>query len=245
MNLVVQGDEESGDGVGDDSNSWAYDGVRQQKWNGESSDYGQAWRAGDVVGCLLDLDLGTIRYTLNGEDLGVAFENIDFGIRTVGGDSSSKEGMFPALSLEEGEAARVNIGDRPFMYLPSNGELKYKGVWEALPQHLKETASFGTQTLPLQQEVVKPVEKTSKEATASSPKSSPIDRPEQKLQSPKKRNREESPVQHTAKAVPKAKVPPAAPEPVNLDEYNSVAELEEVGLDRLKVALVARGLKCG
>jgi hypothetical protein len=37
---LFQGDSTNGDGVGDDAHSWAYDGVRQQCWNGESAEYG-------------------------------------------------------------------------------------------------------------------------------------------------------------------------------------------------------------
>ena len=34
-------------------------------------------------------------------------------------------------------------------------------------------------------------------------------------------------------------------EPVDLDQFQSVAELEALGLERLKQALMARQLKCG
>lgn len=40
----VPGGYESGDGIGDVSGSWAYDGVRQQRWNEGQSDYGEAWK---------------------------------------------------------------------------------------------------------------------------------------------------------------------------------------------------------
>jgi hypothetical protein len=51
----------SGDGVGDkgaESRSWAYDGGRQRKWSYGWISYGNnvKWKAGDVVGCLLDLE---------------------------------------------------------------------------------------------------------------------------------------------------------------------------------------------
>lgn len=40
----VPGGPDSGDGIGDLEGSWAYDGVRQQRWNEEQSDYGEAWK---------------------------------------------------------------------------------------------------------------------------------------------------------------------------------------------------------
>jgi hypothetical protein len=51
---------ESGLGVGDDAFSYAYDGRRKKKWFcGRSEEYcKQSCKAGDVVGCLLDLDEG-------------------------------------------------------------------------------------------------------------------------------------------------------------------------------------------
>lgn len=33
--------------------------------------------------------------------------------------------------------------------------------------------------------------------------------------------------------------------PINLEDYSSVADLEELGLDYLKSALMERGMKCG
>jgi len=88
-------------------------------WNKqEEKEYGgREWRVGDVVGCLLSFpptttptsSSGTIRYYLNGDDLGVAFDNVVVeGIK----------GYYPAISLEEGEVVRVNIGGAPFRFLP-------------------------------------------------------------------------------------------------------------------------------
>ncbi|CAN0162038.1 unnamed protein product, partial [Scytosiphon promiscuus] len=76
----VPGGPESGDGIGDVPGSWAYDGVRQQRWNDGQSDYGEAWQVGDVVGCLLSIDgaaqTASMSFTLNGKDMGVAFSGV-------------------------------------------------------------------------------------------------------------------------------------------------------------------------
>ncbi|KAJ2581979.1 hypothetical protein GGH95_001787, partial [Coemansia sp. RSA 1836] len=66
---------ESGEGVGDDFESVAYDGYRQRKWHGtaEEKAYGDKWRAGDVIAAELDLDNDRVVFYRNGESLGVAF----------------------------------------------------------------------------------------------------------------------------------------------------------------------------
>jgi SPRY domain len=163
------------DGVGDDVHSWAYDGLRGKKWNGEDLNYGTdvlaaveekvsssssvaksanteqetgdlnsasdstgaegnkaSWKVGDIVGCLLDITSAgsdgfraRISYTVNGVNLGVAYS--DISLATVSGASSgnsssssdSKSSLFsPAMSLEDGEAVLLNIGQRPFSYPP-------------------------------------------------------------------------------------------------------------------------------
>ncbi|KAJ2810173.1 hypothetical protein H4S07_002821 [Coemansia furcata] len=66
---------ESGEGVGDDYESVAYDGYRQRKWHGtaEEKEYGEKWHAGDVIGAELDLDGGRVVFYRNGTSMGVAF----------------------------------------------------------------------------------------------------------------------------------------------------------------------------
>lgn len=62
-------------GVGDDPHSWAFDGDRARSWHGQGHDYGRRWAVGDVVGVLLDLDARVMRFSLNDDDLGVAFRD--------------------------------------------------------------------------------------------------------------------------------------------------------------------------
>lgn len=51
-----------GQGVGDHLHSWAFDGFRQKRWCVSSASYGKRWRAGDVVGVLLDVGLQEMRF---------------------------------------------------------------------------------------------------------------------------------------------------------------------------------------
>ena len=51
-----------GQGVGDHIHSWAFDGFRQKRWCVSSAPYGKRWRAGDVIGVLLDARLQEMRF---------------------------------------------------------------------------------------------------------------------------------------------------------------------------------------
>ena len=88
-------------GVGDDKSSYGFDGYRKVSWNGEKKLYGKFWDIGDVVGVCIDFDKRSIEYFLNGEPLGVAFNNIAKGENIA---------YFPALSLMRGEACIFNFG---------------------------------------------------------------------------------------------------------------------------------------
>jgi hypothetical protein len=117
---LYKGDPERGQGVGDHPHSWALDGYRCKKWNSSSSDYGVRWRVGDVIGCLANLDSLQMRFTLNGKDLGVAYNTL----HSVGG-------IYPAASFNMQQAARFNFGPpySEFMHQPPKG---YKSIGSAL-----------------------------------------------------------------------------------------------------------------
>ncbi|KAJ7546266.1 hypothetical protein O6H91_08G032800 [Diphasiastrum complanatum] len=97
-----------GEGVGDASDSYAYDGRRVRKWNVSNDPYGQPWVPGDVIGCCIDLELGQISFHRNGGSLGLAFD----GVRKL----EAKQGYFPAISLSHGERCELNFGERPFKH---------------------------------------------------------------------------------------------------------------------------------
>ncbi|KAJ2347970.1 hypothetical protein GGH91_001599, partial [Coemansia sp. RSA 2671] len=96
---------ESGEGVGDDFESVAYDGHRQRKWHGtaEEKAYGERWHAGDVIAAELDLDNDRVVFYRNGKSQGVAF-----GVNVDGNMEGSECGFkglardrtwYPAFSL--------------------------------------------------------------------------------------------------------------------------------------------------
>ena len=122
VNTLVVGTG-SGDGVGDDCFSWAYDGWRQKTWNRASgdghNDYATAlkWSAGSVVGCLLDLDEGQISFSLNGELLGVAFTNVKSQLAAAMRDEGAV-GICPAATFTAGRH-ELRFSDQECEYTPA------------------------------------------------------------------------------------------------------------------------------
>ncbi|OQS06935.1 hypothetical protein THRCLA_01051 [Thraustotheca clavata] len=215
---TFQADDEEGDGVGDHAASWAYDGNRQLKWNnGISATYGKTWSAGDIVGCFLDADARVVQFSLNGELLGIAFDEI---MPPTEKSDSSYGGFFPAFSLEENEQMRINIGDQPFVFFPKQKEFeKYTPVLQAL----------------IKADEAKPIVVTTSTTTESShtPKS------------PSKRN--ENIAATTVPSTKSEPIQPATiPEPsINLMDIPSLDDLKALDANTLKNELAARGLKCG
>ncbi|TYZ67026.1 hypothetical protein PybrP1_011696 [[Pythium] brassicae (nom. inval.)] len=127
--VAFSGSADRGDGVGDGSHSWAYDGWRQQKWHGQSSPWGSKWKQGDVVGCAIDADAGTIIFTLNGKmgsaNMGTAFRAIKFA-----------RGVYPCASFNRRERLQFNLGGTPFKHSPPPG-------FEPILHVLAENASGG------------------------------------------------------------------------------------------------------
>ncbi|ORX95491.1 SPRY-domain-containing protein [Basidiobolus meristosporus CBS 931.73] len=108
---------EEGVGVGDDDHSFAFDGRRKLAWSeGYPIPYGGAnsWTEGDILGIFLDMDYGVIRFFLNGEDLGSAFE---FSARQLL-RFEEEGGFYPAISLTSFQQVNVNFGKDPFRYPP-------------------------------------------------------------------------------------------------------------------------------
>lgn len=129
-----QASSDQGEGVGDHVHSWSYDGNRQRRWNSGSSPYGDRWKIDDVIGCLLDLDQGKMHFYRNGVDLGCAYSDIKVDpLRPL-------SAFVPAISLERSEIITVNLGNRPFVYPPTNAS----GVIDAMEANV---ASIKTNSL--------------------------------------------------------------------------------------------------
>ncbi|GMT00745.1 hypothetical protein PENTCL1PPCAC_30836, partial [Pristionchus entomophagus] len=102
-----------GYGIGDDEHSIAYDGCRKLVWHaakGHKHDP-RSWRAGDTVGCLLDLRRRRIVFSLNGID--ISDSSHSFFSRL-----SPNDGIFAAASFMSFQQCIFNFGASPFRYPP-------------------------------------------------------------------------------------------------------------------------------
>ena len=75
------------------------------KWHSGRESFGQRWSAGDVVGCLLDLDAGQVAFSLNGELL-----QDSLGYSTVAFEGLTGVSLTPAVTLAAGQSAQINFG---------------------------------------------------------------------------------------------------------------------------------------
>ena len=104
-------DRYSGDGVGDCTHSWGFDGQRVCKWFDGSHSWGKEFEAtgGRVLGVAADTVEGKILFGLDGdwgEPMGVAFDNL-----------SADLGLFPALTAQ-GMKVKVNFGEDEMKFGP-------------------------------------------------------------------------------------------------------------------------------
>ena len=189
---------ETGDGVGDDAHSYSFDGSRKIALHkSESVAYGQGWKAGDVLGCLWNRTDGTLSFSHNGKDLGVAY-SIDPGMT-----------VFPAASCNPDEIVELHLQQSEMAHAPTNATV-VGGILAT------EEVSFSSATGAIKQEIP-----DAKPAPVEQPKAAPAEKTAQ----------------------PDA--PPLEIKPLDLDQFATVQELEALGLDRLKGALMAVGVKCG
>jgi len=107
-------EEPRGQGVGDDTVSWGFDGIRRNLWgdnqSGQSPDdnsYGPEWNNGDVLGLAVDVDQKSLSFFVNGIPLGIAFSDISLPAGWIA----------PAISAQGG-SYKINFGERPFKFTP-------------------------------------------------------------------------------------------------------------------------------
>ncbi|XP_076818158.1 ryanodine receptor 2-like isoform X3 [Clavelina lepadiformis] len=91
--------------LGADDRAYVFDGVNALKWNNGAENFGQRWKVGDVVGCLLDFNERLIAFTLNGEAL-LDKNGQEQAFRNLPPDIS----LLPAVALNVGQRGILNLG---------------------------------------------------------------------------------------------------------------------------------------
>ena len=225
--LAFKPNSSTGDGVGDDKESFGFDGCRSLIFhNGIEKEYGvkanQAgndqlgmWQEGDILGCCLNGS--AISYTLNGHNLGIAF------------NQEGQEARYPVFSLNENEVISVNIGPH-FEHCPDNhigiNNFVYSGNTNNEGKKFeKENTKHRKSNVakPDRNSVSKKMEKKVKSSI-----SVPVDRYRTSNISGNLNLREGKKSQG-----------------LNLNDFKSVQQLEALGMDRLKEELYALDCKCG
>ena len=206
---------DTGDGVGDDSWSYGFDGSRGLAFhNGKTIKYGNykskkdenpiQWQQGDVIGCKYNLKKGTVEYSMNGKSLGVAY-NIE--------QKDEKQLLHPVFSLNQTEIIELNTGP-DFQFAPA----KFIGV-----------ASFVGNDNAADENNNDDKEKSEVAATSAAATVKKDDSVKPEAKSSEKAEKETATME----------------EPIELNDYNSANELENLGADRLKKELYRLGCKCG
>lgn len=107
--------------LGTSSNGYGFGGTGKKCNGGKFLDYGTKYSVGDVIGCSLNLVEGSISFSKNGVDLGIAFNNVKKGVRSDYMLSHNQLSYFPTVCMKGGEMA-VNFGtipSNPLKYLPA------------------------------------------------------------------------------------------------------------------------------
>jgi len=109
-------DTYSGDGAGDDSDSWAVDGARQLLWhNGTTDGWQCTWAKGDVVGFAANVTTGQLAVSKNG-----SWAESACGV--VYTDEAIKGGVFPLLTAGSYQV-QVRLDKASWKYAPPPPEV--------------------------------------------------------------------------------------------------------------------------
>lgn len=92
----------------------AYDGCRRLIWHNARNDpqTRPCWQPGDVLGCLLDLQVPEMLFYINGEALPPCTRVF----------ATARSGFFAAASFMSFQQCRFNFGAEPFRYPPTDRE---------------------------------------------------------------------------------------------------------------------------
>ncbi|XP_028834345.1 ryanodine receptor 3 isoform X8 [Denticeps clupeoides] len=91
--------------LGTDNQAFVYDGYRGHRLHLGSRFFGRCWHAGDVVGCMINMEDKSMIFTLNGEIL-----ITNKGSELCFADFETEDGFIPVCSLGLSQVGRMNLG---------------------------------------------------------------------------------------------------------------------------------------
>ncbi|XP_036448593.1 ryanodine receptor 3 [Colossoma macropomum] len=91
--------------LGTDDQAYVFDGYRGHRLHQGSRLFGRCWHAGDVVGCMINMEDKSMIFTLNGEIL-----ITNKGSELCFADFETDDGFIPVCSLGLSQVGRMNLG---------------------------------------------------------------------------------------------------------------------------------------
>ncbi|XP_039637451.1 ryanodine receptor 3 isoform X7 [Perca fluviatilis] len=91
--------------LGTDDQAFVFDGYRGRRMHAGSRYFGQTWKKGDVVGCMINMEDKSMIFTLNGELLITSK-----GSELCFTDFETEDGFIPVCSLGVSQIGHINLG---------------------------------------------------------------------------------------------------------------------------------------
>ncbi|KAI9543854.1 Ryanodine receptor 3 [Dissostichus eleginoides] len=91
--------------LGTDDQAFVFDGYRGRRMHAGSRYFGQPWKMGDVVGCMINMEDKSMIFTLNGELLITSK-----GSELCFTDFETEDGFIPVCSMGIGQVGHMNLG---------------------------------------------------------------------------------------------------------------------------------------
>jgi len=113
----------TGEGVGDNDNSWAVDGMRGRLWhNGDETEWKGIWMEGSVLGLAANVDTGMVAVSKDGS----WGEDDETGFGLVFCNEAIRDGVFPAFTASRHTVRYRFQGDDTLQYGPPT-----ETIWES------------------------------------------------------------------------------------------------------------------
>ncbi|CAL9692587.1 unnamed protein product [Knipowitschia caucasica] len=91
--------------LGIDDQAFVFDGYKGRRMHAGSRYFGQPWKKGDVVGCMINMEDKSMIFTLNGELLITGK-----GSELCFADFETEDGFIPVCSMGQSQIGRMNLG---------------------------------------------------------------------------------------------------------------------------------------